>query len=172
MREHILAHSTLKDYPFSKNTVVTYTDSSHGGERPMAGFVGFIANGPFTWSSFRLTVTPLSSCQGEYHAATKAAVMTKAYGDVLRFAGYPTSGASPIFCDNRAAVLLSESDISTKKLRHVATNIAFLRELVNSEDIALIHISTAGQIADIFTKPLPAATFHMLRAMMTSAFTG
>ena len=94
--------------------------------------------------------------------------MAKADSDILRFAGFPSSGAAPIFCDNRAAVLLSESDISTKKLRHVATQIAFLRELVNSEDIALIHVSTAGQVADIFTKPLPAATFHELRAHLTA----
>ena len=168
MREHILAHSCLKEYPFSKNTILTYTDSSHGGERPMAGYVGFLADGPITWSAFRLTVTPLSSCQGEYHAATKAAVMSKAYADILRFTGYPAVGAAPIFCDNRAAVLLSESDISSKKLRHVATHIAFLRELANSEDIALIHISTAGQIADIFTKPLAPAIFHELRAYLTA----
>ena len=73
-----------------------------------------------------------------------------------------------IFCDNCAAVLLSESDISIKKLRHVATQIAFLRELVNSEDIALIHISTNGQVADIYTKPLLAAIFHELRAHLPS----
>jgi len=99
MREHIIAHSPLKEYMFSKNTLLTFVDSSHGGERPMAGYVGFLAEGPITWSSFRLTVTPLSSCQGEYHAATKAAVMSKAYGDILRFAGFPSSGAAPVFCD-------------------------------------------------------------------------
>ena len=168
MREHIIAHSPLEEYTYSKNTMLTFTDSSHGGERPMAGYVGFLAEGPVSWSSFRLSVTPLSSCQGEYHAATKAAVMTKANSDILRFAGFPSSGAAPIFCDNRAAVLLSESDISIKKLRHVATQIAFLRELVNSEDMALIHISTVGQIADIYTKPLPAAIFHELRAHLTA----
>ena len=168
LREHIISHSSLKEYPFSKNTIITFTDSSHGGERPMAGYVGFLAGGPMAWAAYRLTVTPLSSCQGEYHGATKAAVMTKAYNDTLSFVGFPTQGAAPIFCDNRAAVLLSESDISTKKLRHVATQIAFLRELVNSEDIALIHITTTGQIADIFTKPLPAAVFHELRAHLTA----
>ena len=116
LREHIISHSSLKEYPFSKNTIITFTDSSHGGERPMAGYVGFLAGGPMAWAAYRLTVTPLSSCQGEYHGATKAAVMTKAYNDTLSFVGFPTQGAAPIFCDNRAAVLLSESDISTKKL--------------------------------------------------------
>ena len=76
--------------------------------------------------------------------------------------------ATPIFCDNKAAVLLSDSGISSKKLRHVATHIAFLRELINSGNIMLLHISTKGQIADIFTKPLHAATFHELRVRLVN----
>ena len=169
LTEHILAHSELKEYVFDKDTIVTFSDSSHGGERPMAGYVGYLADSPFAWSAFRLPVTPLSSCQGEYHTATKAAVMAKAYSDLMTFTGYPSAAGAPIFCDNRAAVLLSDSGISSKKLRHVATHIAFLRELIKSNDIMLLHISTKGQIADIFTKPLAASTFHELRVHLTNS---
>ena len=95
--------------------------------------------------------------------------MSKAYSDCMAFLGFKAKGASPIFCDNRATILLSDSGISIKKLRHVATHIAFLRELVTSEDIMLLHISSKGQIADIFTKPLPAATFHDLRMFLTNS---
>ena len=166
--EHILAHSELKEFVFNQNTILTFTDASHGGERPMAGYVGFLADGPISWAAYRLSVTPLSVCQGEYQAATKAAVMTKAYSDCLAFIGFEPKGASPIFCDNRATILLSDSGISIKKLRHVATHIAFLRELVTSEDIMLLHISSKGQVADIFTKPLAAALFHELRTHLNS----
>ena len=164
--EHLLAHSELKEFIFDKNTVITFTDASHGGERPMAGFVGMLAGGPISWAAYRLPLTPLSVCQGEYHAATRAAVMCKAHNDSMLFLGFSTKGASPIFCDNRATILLSDAGISIKKLRHVATHIAFLRELVNSEDIMLLHIGTKGQIADICTKPLAAAIFHELRMFL------
>ena len=168
LTEHLLAHSELKEFVFGKNSVIFFSDSSHGGERPMAGYIGFLADAPFAWSAFRLTLTPLSVCQGEYHAATKAAVAAKAYADIMQWAGYPSQMATPIFCDNKAAVLLSDSGISSKKLRHVATHIAFLRELINSGNIMLLHISTKGQIADIFTKPLHAATFHELRVRLVN----
>ena len=92
--------------------------------------------------------------------------MCKAHNDSMLFLGFSTKGASPIFCDNRATILLSDAGISIKKLRHVATHIAFLRELVNSEDIMLLHIGTKGQIADICTKPLAAAIFHELRMFL------
>ena len=132
----------------------------------MAGYVGFLAEAPFSWAAYRLSLTPLSVCQGEYHAATKAAVTSKAYNDCLEFLGFRSGGAATIFCDNKATILLSDAGISIKKLRHVATHIACLRELVNSKDIKLLHISTKGQIADIFTKPLSAALFHTLRTFL------
>ena len=167
LAEHILAHcQELKKFTFDSNTILGFSDSSHGGERPSAGYLGMLADGPFAWSAFRLSVTPLSICQGEYHAATKVAVMCKAYADIMEWIGYAGKGPSPIFCDNKAAVQLSDSGISSKKLRHVATHISFLRELVNSNDTQLIHITTHGQLADIFTKPLCAATFHDLRVLL------
>ena len=61
------------------------------------------------------------------------------------------------FCDNKAAVLLSEGNTSSKRMRHVATQIAFLREQVkDTKRVRLIHIRThEGQaVADLFTKPL------------------
>ena len=92
--------------------------------------------------------------------------MSKAYCDCIKFLGFEVQGAAPIFCDNRATILLSDAGISVKKLRHVATHIAFLRELVNSQDAMLLHIGTKGQIADICTKPLAAAIFHELRVFL------
>ena len=75
----------------------------------------------------------------------------------------------PLFCDNRAAVLLSEGNTSSKRMRHVATQIAFLREQVkDTKRVKLIHIRTQGQIADLFTKPLAAAVFHPLRAFVVA----
>ena len=62
--------------------------------------------------------------------------------------------------------MLSDGNMSSKRMKHVATRIAFLREHVEAGNITLFHISTVGQIADIFTKPLPASTFHNIRGFM------
>lgn len=100
------------------------------------------------------------------YAATKCAITGKALADTLVFTGFGGVMTVPIFCDNKSAVMLSDSATSSKRLKHVATRIAFLRELVQSKTIALYHISTTGQVADIFTKPLSAQTFHGLRILM------
>ena len=54
---------------------------------------------------------------------------------------------------------------SSKRMRDVATQIAFLREQVkDTKRVRLTHIRTQGQVADLFTKPLTAAVFHPLYA--------
>jgi hypothetical protein len=42
----------------------------------------------------------------------------------------------------------------------------FLRENVEKGKIALIHVPTHDQLADIFTKPLDQATFTRLRGSL------
>ena len=69
-------------------------------------------------------------------------------------------------CDNLATVLLSENNTTSKRMKHIATRIAFLRENVEGKLVTLIHVGTNEQIADIFTKPLAAAPFHTLREML------
>ena len=130
----------------------------------MAGFVNMVSKGPVHWKAYRLETTPLSSCQGEYIVATRAAIEAKALSEAIQFLTYgPVQKKAPIFCDNKSAVLLSESATSSKRLKHIATRIAFLREMVNAKEIALFWIPTDGQLADLFTKPLIADKFHPLR---------
>ena len=65
-----------------------------------------------------------------------------------------------------AAVMLSDSNVSSKRLKHIMTRIAFLREKVEDKEVMLYHIRTKGMIADIMTKPLAAAQFHSLREVL------
>ena len=73
----------------------------------------------------------------------------------------------PVYCDNKAAVLLSDGNTSSKRMKHVATKIAFLREQVKeAKRVYLYHIRTQGQLADLMTKPLAASIFHPLASFM------
>ena len=132
----------------------------------MAGFAIFLGGGPVTWAAYRLPLTPLSSCESEYVGATRAAVQIKGIRDLLDFLGVQQTSPTTLFVDNKAAVQLSESNTSSKRMKHIATRIAFLREQSTSGQLQLFHIGTSGQVADIFTKPLGAHIFHPLRATL------
>ena len=132
----------------------------------MGGDAGLLFGGPFTWNASRLPVTPLSASESEYITATRATVVAKSTGDVLSFMELRGDSPITIFCDNLAVILVSENNTSTKRMKHIATRIAYLREQVEAKNIQIFHIGTKGQIADIFTKPLAASTFHTLRPLL------
>ena len=132
----------------------------------MAGYLDMIGGDLVAWRGYRLPLTPISVCQGEYIAATIAVPEALALNDIKAFLGFYTKGPIIVFCDNQTAVSLADSNASTKRMRHISTRIAFLREQVNDGTIMMYHISTTGQLADIFTKALPPATFHKLRALL------
>lgn len=142
------------------------TDSSFGGERPPAGYIAWYNHGPILGISFRLPFTPLSSAEGEYIAATCAVIAAISLREIAKFAGVKIEEPSLIFCDNMAAVLLSDNDTSSRRMKHVATRIAFLRERVNEKEIMLYHIMATGMVADIFTKPLTLKLFQLFRSYL------
>jgi hypothetical protein len=49
------------------------------------------------------------------------------------------------------------------KTKHIEVRYLFLRDNVEKGKIALIHVPTHDQLADIFTKPLDQATFTRLQ---------
>lgn len=97
-------------------------------------------------------------------------LLAKASNTVLQFlllpCDYQRVGPALLFCDNTAAVQLADGETSSKRLRHVATRLALLREFRATKDIELHHLYTEGQIADILTKPLSAQRFHSLRDLL------
>ena len=164
--ENFKTYSKLPDV-YSEGVPTFMTDASHGGEKPMAGFVGIIYGGPFSWSGYRLPQTSLSSCDAEYCAATTTVTTIVSVRPVMNFIqGRELKEPTILFCDNIAAVLLSENNTSSRRLKHIATRIAYLRESVKDGQVQMHHIATNGNIADLFTKPLGATHFHYLRRLL------
>ena len=80
--------------------------------------------------------------------------------------GAKVSQPTLMFCDNKAACMLSESNLSSRRMRHVATRLAYLKERVKSGELQLVHVGTDGNVADIGTKALGTKAFHRLRCLL------
>ena len=146
--DHTLSHTKvgLTAGQFEPMMPYTFTDSSHGGEKPMAGEVTFLNGSPVSWKAYRAHATSLSVSQGELSAAVNGTVTNMATMDNVVFMTRQKFGVPPfLFCDNTATVMLSEGNTSSKRMKHIATRIAFLREAVQDGKILLHHIGTAGR---------------------------
>jgi hypothetical protein len=70
----------------------------------------------------------------------------------------------PLLCDNESAIKLANNPVNHSRTKHIDIRHHFLRDHEAKGDIALIHVSTDKQLADIFTKPLDELRFCALRS--------
>jgi hypothetical protein len=69
----------------------------------------------------------------------------------------------PLQCDSTSAISVAKNPVLHSKTKHIEVKYHFLRDNVEKGKIAMIHVPTHDQLADIFTKPLDQATFTRLR---------
>jgi len=62
-----------------------------------------------------------------------------------------------IYEDNQGCISIANNPSCHKRAKHIDIKYHFAREQNESNTICLEYISTENQLADIFTKPLPAA---------------
>jgi hypothetical protein len=68
----------------------------------------------------------------------------------------------PLQCDSTSAISVAKNLVLHSKTKHIEVRYHFLRDNVENGKIALIHIPTNDQLANIFTKPLNQATLTRL----------
>jgi hypothetical protein len=158
-------------YTSSTNfNLVGYSDSDWGRDlderKSTTGFVFFIGNTSFTWSSKKQSIVTLSSCEAEYVAANSAVCHLIWLRNMLKHLGFPQEDPTEIYIDNRSAIALAKNPVYHERSKHIDTRHHFIREHVKNKEVELISCNTNDQIADIFTKPLKGEIFIRLKFML------
>nr|GEX92738.1 retrovirus-related Pol polyprotein from transposon TNT 1-94 [Tanacetum cinerariifolium] len=68
----------------------------------------------------------------------------------------------PICCDSKSAIAISCNPVQHSRTKHIAVRYHFIKEHVEKGTIELYFVKTDYQLADIFTKALPADRFNYL----------
>jgi hypothetical protein len=149
--------------------LIGYTDSDWANcldtRRSVGGFGFTLGSGLVSWNAKKQKTVASSSCEAEYTAAfeaSKEAIWLRTLLTELKFIHPSTS--TTILCDNKAAIFLSSDPAMHSRVKHIDIQYHFLRERVQSKELALAYINTKDNIADIFTKALTPGPFARLRA--------
>ena len=96
-------------------------------------------------------------------AASEAAKEAVHLGNLAREFGLRGEGPLDLHVDNKAAIDVAYNPEHHTRMKHVERRHFFVRELVENHTLRVPFVSTDKNLADFFTKPLPARSFFPLR---------
>ena len=147
-----------------------FVDADYGGckdtRRSTSGYVFMMAGGPVAWSSKRQATVALSTVEAEYVAMSRCAQQMVWMHSWLDEVDIAHELPGMIKGDNRGAIALTKNTKDHGKIKHIDIRHHYIRELVHSKAIAVEQVSSADNLADLFTKPLPRDQHHRLLAAL------
>ena len=145
----------------TSSSLIGYCDSDYAndpgaeGRRSVAGYCFSLGDGMVSWSSKKQKTIADSTCAAEYMAASEASRELVWLRTLLRELNFKQSHATPLLCDNSAAVLLCGDQAFHNQVKHLDVKYHWIRERVEKEEMIIGRIPTSGNVADILTKALP-----------------
>lgn len=117
---------------------------------------------PIAWSSKKQTGVSRSSTEAEYRAIASTTPEICWISSLFQELGINVSAKPVIYCDNIGATYLAANPVFHSRMKHIALDYHFVRQFVQSRQFRVTHVTSADQLADALTKPLPRARFQTL----------
>ena len=153
--------------PLGKSVNINcFVDSDHAGNkvtrRSHTGIMIYINMSPIIWYSKRQNTVESSTFGAELVAMRIATEMIEALRYKLKMLGVPLAGPARVMCDNQSVVISSSFPETTLKKKHCSIAYHRIREAVASNKLLIYFEYSVSNVADLFTKVLPANERHPL----------
>ena len=134
--------------------------SDKDSRKSTSGYVFTLWSEAISWRSIKQSCIVDSIMEVDYVAASKATKEEIWLRNFLLDLGVVPSMQLPItlYCDNSGAVANSKEPRTHKKGKHIELKYHLIRDIVQ-RDVVVTKIALADNLADSFTKSLPAKTF-------------
>ena len=152
-------HSNLSLHAFS--------DAGWEGDKDdytsTSAYLVYLGRNPISWSSKKQRTIARSSTKVEYHLVASTVAELQWICSLLIELGVDLPQQLVIYCDNVGATNLCANPVFHSRMKHVGLDYHFIRDHVQNGLLRVAHISSADQLVDLLTKPLPRQQFQHLK---------
>ncbi|PKU76821.1 Retrovirus-related Pol polyprotein from transposon TNT 1-94 [Dendrobium catenatum] len=134
----------------------------------ISGFCNFLGHSPVSWQVKKQSTIARSSTEAEYRALATAASEVLWLRRLLEEFHTTQDSPTTVYCDNTLAIALANNPVFHARTKHIEVDCHFIRDCIKKNHIAVHHICTTDQIADLFTKALPTQRFKHLSSKLTA----
>jgi hypothetical protein len=146
--------------------VTAYCDSDWAEDqmdrKSTSGYLVHVNGNLVLWGSKKQTTVSLSSSEAEYKAMSAVLEEIMWLTQFLQEIGEEVELPSICYCDNNGAKLMGESEVGTKRTKHIDIRHHFIKDEVEKGTFKVKWISTTDQLADLLTKCLGKFRFTAL----------
>nr|GEV26097.1 hypothetical protein [Tanacetum cinerariifolium] len=125
------------------------------------GGAQFLGEKLVSWSSKKQDCMAMSTAEAEYVSLFSCCAQVLWMRTQLTDYGFHFNKI-PIYCDSKSAIAISCNPVQHSRTKHIAVCYHFIKEHVEKGTMKLYFVKTDYQLADLFTKALPADRFNYL----------
>ncbi|QRW26084.1 integrase core domain protein [Rhizoctonia solani] len=150
---------------------IGYSDADWGSNlidrKSVSGHVFMLGGAAISWSAKKQATVALSTMEAEYmslaHTCTQALWLRQFFEELHLYADAPTL----ILSNNIAALTLSVESQYHGRSKHIDIRHHFMRDIIEQRKVSTLYVPTHENLANAFTKALPAPQFrYLMRSIM------
>nr|GFA24304.1 retrovirus-related Pol polyprotein from transposon TNT 1-94 [Tanacetum cinerariifolium] len=126
-----------------------------------SGGAQFLGEKLVSWSPKKQDCTSLSTAEAEYVSLSACCPQVLWMRTQLTDYGFHFNKIL-IYCDSKLAIAISSNPLQHSRTKHIAVRYHFIKEHVEKGTIEVYFVKMDYQLADLFTKALPADRFNYL----------
>ncbi|GKV02914.1 hypothetical protein SLEP1_g15291 [Rubroshorea leprosula] len=146
------------------------SDSDWAGDidnrKSTTGYVFYMGDTAFTWSSKKQPIVTLSTWEAEYVALNSCVTHAIWLRNLLKELHVTQEGPTKICADNKSSIALAKNPQFHERSKHIDTKYHYVRQCVEDKVVQLTFVRTHDQMADILTKALKFDDCKKLRSCL------